>query len=190
MSPTHKLHAIFHDKARAQSAREIMIKSGAFSRSQLFLVEVPTLIDAEKMDKRSRSLLSRIGARLFTGAMVGAAVALAGVVSFLLVQSDSPISSPYRALSVSAAVGALGGVLIAWTLSLRGALLPRAASANDRRSNWVLVAHAHSEREASLGEELLASSRLPRKLRVRPNGSPMTPMRRPTPTNDERCAFG
>lgn len=165
MLRTYKLHAIFSDKAKAQSARDLMIKSGAFDRDQLVIVEVPTLVDTESEGVRARSPVARGARRAIVVCALGTAVALAGAGTGFMVRDFLPGASAVIAGVLAGGMGALLGMC---GIPLLARDAPREARVP--RGNWVLIAHAYSEREASLAEDMLASSRLSHRLRVRPNG--------------------
>lgn len=157
MLRTYKLHAIFRDKAKAQGACDLMIKSGAFDRDQLVLVEVPNLVDTESDDARSR--VARIARRVLVVCALGAAVALVGAGTGFIVRDFWPGAGAMLAGLLAGAIGA--------SLGLCGIHL---LAQDAPRGNWVLIAHTYSEREASLAEDMLESSRWSHRLRVRPNG--------------------
>ncbi|MDX1431050.1 MAG: hypothetical protein R3286_01255 [Gammaproteobacteria bacterium] len=188
MSETHKLHAIFPDKRKAEDAKALMMKSGAFSDAQLFLVEVPTLVDTDAARRWSRRRMSRIGSAPCIFAAVGAGFALIGAGASLATGIVFPQAHPLSAVLAAAGAGALLGLPGLRSLSRCRLIASRPASRGRRGSNWVLIAHARSEREANFAEDLLASTRLSRKLRVRRRRAPAAPLpARCAPANDERA---
>ena len=165
MNRTHKLHAIFSEKSKAQAAMELMMKSGVFRRDQLFLVEVPGLVDTEnaRVRTRGRSLVEFL--RPLRLAAFAGGILLVGAVSHSTLHGVGLQGAAVPLIVASAIIGAYAGLLGGWMAFPHKC---NAASGLGRSggANWVLIVHAHGERDTTLAEELLSSARLPSKLRI------------------------
>lgn len=161
----HKLHAIFSEKSKAQAAMDLMISTGSFRRNQLILVEVPRLVDTEQAHARihRQPLVEML--QPFRIAGLAGGMLLVGAISYSILHGVGLEGASYPLIFASAIVGAYAGLLGGWT----GYWRKSSAVSGFGRSgpgNWVLIVIAHDAQGANLAEELLASTRLPSKLRI------------------------
>lgn len=173
MNPTHKLHAIFTQKTNAEAAMDLMMQSGVFDRSQIFLIQVPMLVETDEASAHNRprrlpEFLEPPRVVALTGGAVLAVAASYSLLDFMTLDGQT-----LSTMIVGATLGAFVGLSAGWIAHTRRSAVGDAPESSGK--NWVLVVHANSEHEAALAEELLASARLSSKLRVHRRGGVTRP---------------
>ena len=173
MNGTHKLHAIFTQKTDAEAAMDLMMQTGVFERNQIFLIEVPSLVETDEASAHNRprrlpEFLEPPRVVALTGGAVLAVAASYSLLDFVILDGKT-----LSTMIIGATLGAFVGLATGWLAHTRRRAVGDAPESSGK--NWVLVAHANTESEVELAEELLASARLSSKLRLLRRGGVYRP---------------